>query len=182
MKPVLSFAFALFLATVAAGIARGQLVNSEWNTGNGDWNVATNWFPNDVPDNGGGLTYAVQIGNRPVAAGAQVTFVPEDGTSDSIDSLVISSAQTCSPTATRFLSSGKQPLMASVRQFASILTPRRGLLASTPTISTSMVAAHRHDWRHSQRRYPDGNQRRKRALGIWPGQCRRFRRGRGDGF
>ena len=92
MKPVLSFAFALFLATVHAGIARGQLVNSEWNTGNGDWNVATNWFPNDVPDNGGGLTYAVQIGNRPVAAGAQVTFVPEDGTGDSIDSLVVSSA------------------------------------------------------------------------------------------
>ena len=44
--------------------AQAQLVNSEWNVGNGNWNVATNWFPNDVPDNGGGITYDVQIGNR----------------------------------------------------------------------------------------------------------------------
>ena len=47
-----------------APAAHAQLVNSEWNTGNGNWNVATNWFPNAVPDNGGGFTYDVQIGNR----------------------------------------------------------------------------------------------------------------------
>src|SRR5687768_17292656 len=70
---------------VFAQPARAQVVvPSEWNTGNGNWNVAGNWFPNDVPDNGGGFTYDVQIGNRPVAADAAVTFIPEDGTSDSI--------------------------------------------------------------------------------------------------
>jgi hypothetical protein len=70
--------------------AEAQLVNSEWNVGSGDWNVATNWFPNDVPDNGGGFTYNVQIGNRPVAAGAVVTFIPEDGGADTIETLTIS--------------------------------------------------------------------------------------------
>ena len=55
------------LSWVVGGMAHAQLVNSEWNVGNGNWNVATNWFPNDVPDNGGGITYDVQIGNRPVA-------------------------------------------------------------------------------------------------------------------
>lgn len=67
-----------------------QLVNSEWNTGSGNWNVATNWFPNDVPDNGGGLTYDVEIGNRPVAANAAVVLIPEDGVSDTISSLTMS--------------------------------------------------------------------------------------------
>jgi autotransporter-associated beta strand protein len=71
--------------------AAGQ-INSTWNTGNGTWNVATNWAPNDVPDNGGGLTYNVFIGNAPIAAGAQVTFVPEDGTSDTITSLIITNS------------------------------------------------------------------------------------------
>jgi hypothetical protein len=73
-----------------AAISRAQLVNSEWNVGAGNWNVPGNWFPNDVPDNGGGFTYNVQIGNRPVAAGAVVTFVPEDGTGDTIETLTIS--------------------------------------------------------------------------------------------
>lgn len=80
-------AFSLFLP---AGAAMAQLVNSEWNTGSGTWNIATNWFPNDVPDNGGGLTYDVEIGNRPVAANAAVTLVPEDGTSDTITTLTVS--------------------------------------------------------------------------------------------
>src|SRR5688572_23609970 len=73
--------------------ARAQVVvPSEWNTGNGSWNVAGNWFPLDVPDDGGGFIYDVQIGNRPVAAGAGVTFIPEDGTSDTVTSLTISGA------------------------------------------------------------------------------------------
>ena len=83
-------AFALTLVLTA--MARSQLVNSEWNMGNGNWNVATNWFPNDVPDNGGGITYDVQIGNRPVGNGAGVTFVPEDGTSDTISNLIITNS------------------------------------------------------------------------------------------
>ena len=141
MKPVLSFAFALFLATVAAGIARGQLVNSEWNTGNGDWNVATNWFPNDVPDNGGGLTYAVQIGNRPVAAGAQVTFVPEDGTSDSIDSLVISSAADLFTNGNQIFVVGQTTVdgVGTTIRIDPHTTP--GTFGLDTTISTSMVAA-----------------------------------------
>ena len=78
------------LVLLFAPLANAQLVNSEWNVGSGDWNIATNWFPNDVPDNGGGFTYNVQIGNRPVAAGATVTFIPEDGSADTIETLAIS--------------------------------------------------------------------------------------------
>jgi hypothetical protein len=79
----------LLLLLIVVNPAKAQLVNSEWNTGNGSWNVAGNWAPNDVPDNGGGFTYDVEIGNRAVAAGAQVTFTPEDGTTDTITSLLV---------------------------------------------------------------------------------------------
>jgi hypothetical protein len=78
------------VVVAGATVSRGQVVNSEWNTGNGAWNVPTNWFPNDVPDNGGGFTYDVEIGNRPVAANATVSLIPEDGASDTITSLVVS--------------------------------------------------------------------------------------------
>lgn len=83
-------ALSLLMAAALSRPAHSQVVNSEWNTGNGDWNVAGNWFPNAAPDNGGGFTYNVQIGNRPVAAGAQVDFVPVSGTSDTITSLTVS--------------------------------------------------------------------------------------------
>jgi hypothetical protein len=82
--------FALGFIVAGAAIGQAQVVNSEWNTGNGDWNVAANWFPSAAPDNGGGFTYNVQIGNRPVALGAQVDFVPVSGTSDTITSLTVS--------------------------------------------------------------------------------------------
>ena len=67
----------------------GAQIVSEWNTGNGNWNVPASWSGNDVPDNGGGNIYNVQIGNRPVANNAEVEFVPEDGTSDTINALTI---------------------------------------------------------------------------------------------
>src|SRR5262245_47606290 len=66
-----------------------QVVNSEWNTGNGNWNVPTNWLPNASPDNGGGFTYNLTIGNRVAAAGAGVTFVPVSGTSDTVSTLTV---------------------------------------------------------------------------------------------
>ncbi len=71
--------------------SNAQAVASEWNTGSGDWNIAANWFPNQVPDNGVN-TYDVQIGNRPVAASAAVNLVPQDGTSDTVSSLIVSGA------------------------------------------------------------------------------------------
>jgi hypothetical protein len=86
---VRSLACALLVVALSTPL-QAQLVNSEWNTGSGAWNIPTNWFPNDVPDNGGGLTYDVEIGNRPVAVNAAVTLVPEDGTSDTITSLTVS--------------------------------------------------------------------------------------------
>ncbi|MBA3484054.1 MAG: hypothetical protein H0T51_19795, partial [Pirellulales bacterium] len=85
--------FAALTMLASSRPAEAQVVvPSEWNTGNGNWNVAGNWFPNDVPDDGGGFTYDVQIGNRPVAAGAGVFFIPEDGTGDTVSSLSISGA------------------------------------------------------------------------------------------
>ena len=89
-KPSIRIGLAIGVLLALVHPLSAQLVNSEWNTGNGSWNVTTNWFPNDVPDNGGGITYDVTIGNRPVAANAAVTFIPEDGTSDSITALTMS--------------------------------------------------------------------------------------------
>lgn len=83
-------ASALLAAVSTGNVAYGQLINSEWNTGNGTWNVAANWTPVGVPDNGGGFTFDVEIGNLAPAANAFVTFVPQDGTSDTINSLIIS--------------------------------------------------------------------------------------------
>src|SRR6188472_2055733 len=73
--------------------SRAQLVNRDWNAGNGNWNVAGNWSPNtSAPDNGTpvGVTYNVQIGNLVAAKDAQVTFVPVSGTGDTIETLTIS--------------------------------------------------------------------------------------------
>src|SRR5262245_780579 len=71
-------AFALIVVQLlSTGAAQAQLVNRDWNTGNGAWNIAGNWTPTtSAPDNGTpvGVTYNVQIGNLGVAAGAQVTF------------------------------------------------------------------------------------------------------------
>src|SRR3954451_23575701 len=80
---------------VVSDEARAQVINSEWNASIGNWNVPGNWFPSaSSPDNGAPLvtnTYNVQIGNRPVASGAAVTFVPTSGASDTISTLTISS-------------------------------------------------------------------------------------------
>jgi hypothetical protein len=52
------------VATVAASLcpalAFGQ-TNSTWNGGTGNWSNATDWSPNQVPNNGGGNTYDVTI-------------------------------------------------------------------------------------------------------------------------
>jgi hypothetical protein len=90
LRRVASRLLTFLAAALAASSGQAQLVNSEWNTVSGNWNVPGNWFPNDVPDNGGGFTYNVQIGNRPVAANAVVTFIPEDGTGDNIEQLTVS--------------------------------------------------------------------------------------------
>lgn len=87
-KPWRRSAAAMLMAASAA--VQAQVVNSQWNAGTGNWNVTGNWTPADVPDNGGGFTYNVQIGNLAPAANAAVTFIPEDGASDTIDSLIIS--------------------------------------------------------------------------------------------
>jgi hypothetical protein len=74
--------------------AGAQVVNSSWNTTNGNWNVPGNWTPNTAaPNNGAPLvtnTYNVSIGNLAVANAAQVTFVPPSGTTASISTLTVS--------------------------------------------------------------------------------------------
>ncbi len=87
LRRMLAIAFVVVLFSHSA---LAQIVNSEWNVANGNWNVAANWFPNASPNNGGGFTFNVQIGNRPVAANAQVTFIPPAGTSATISTLTVS--------------------------------------------------------------------------------------------
>lgn len=100
-------------ALFGSGIARGQVVNSEWNSFNGAWNAAGNWLPNDVPDNGGGLTYNVQIGNRPIAVNGAVTFIPEDGTSDTVTSLTITGGADLFTNGNQLLVTGQTTLSGS---------------------------------------------------------------------
>jgi hypothetical protein len=79
----------VLMVALAADFARAQVVSSEWNTGSGFWNVPANWSPVGVPDNGGGVTFNVQIGNRAVATNALVRFTPQDGTSDTVSTLSV---------------------------------------------------------------------------------------------
>jgi hypothetical protein len=83
-------AISLAVSLIVAVPARAVIINSEWNAGNGNWNVAANWDPVDIPDNASGRTHYVKIGNRPVAAGAVVTYIPEDGNFDTVSALEIS--------------------------------------------------------------------------------------------
>ncbi|HEV3409452.1 MAG TPA: hypothetical protein VG095_04115, partial [Chthoniobacterales bacterium] len=84
---------------------------AEWNTASGNWNVPGNWSPAVVPD---GSTFNVAIGNRPVAANAAVTFVPEDGTSDTIASLAISGGADLFTNGNQLLVTGQTTLSGSI--------------------------------------------------------------------
>ncbi|HWB05356.1 MAG TPA: hypothetical protein VG796_20145 [Verrucomicrobiales bacterium] len=77
--------------SLSIAAARAQSTSSDWNTGTGAWDTASNWLPAGVPGNGGDITYDVRIGNLPLATDALVTLVPKSGTSATINSLSISS-------------------------------------------------------------------------------------------
>jgi hypothetical protein len=51
---------AVMAACLCPALAFGQ-TNSSWNGGTGSWSNATDWTPNQVPNNGGGNTYNVTI-------------------------------------------------------------------------------------------------------------------------
>jgi len=51
---------AVMAACLCPTLAFGQ-TNSSWNGGTGNWSNATDWNPNQVPNNGGGNTYNVTI-------------------------------------------------------------------------------------------------------------------------
>lgn len=51
---------AVIVACLCPNLAFGQ-TNSIWNGGTGNWSTATDWTPNQVPNNGGGNTYNVTI-------------------------------------------------------------------------------------------------------------------------
>src|ERR1700693_643148 len=50
----------LIAASLCPAAVLGQ-TDSSWNGGPGNWNTATNWNPNAVPNDGGGNTYNVAI-------------------------------------------------------------------------------------------------------------------------
>jgi hypothetical protein len=56
----LIFAGAVIAACLCPTLAFGQ-TNSSWNGGIGNWSNATDWTPNQVPNNGAGNTYNVTI-------------------------------------------------------------------------------------------------------------------------
>jgi hypothetical protein len=90
MSPATLRLLSVILLLTAVSTARAVIINSEWNTGNGFWNVAANWAPVDVPDNASGRNHHVKIGNRAVANGAVVTFITEDGNFDIVTTMAIS--------------------------------------------------------------------------------------------
>jgi hypothetical protein len=71
------------------GTAYAVLINSTWNGGVGNWNVAGNWSPAGVPNNGGGNTFNVLIDN----GNATASTVSLD-TSVTIENLTIDSGDT----------------------------------------------------------------------------------------
>ncbi|HEY4232877.1 MAG TPA: hypothetical protein VGM76_05610 [Lacipirellulaceae bacterium] len=79
---------ALLFAIASVGLpCHAQVVNSQWVPASGNWNLATNWNPNGVPNNNGAITtYNVQIGTL-APSNAQVTFIPPTGTSATISTL-----------------------------------------------------------------------------------------------
>ncbi|MFT3784574.1 MAG: PEP-CTERM sorting domain-containing protein [Tepidisphaeraceae bacterium] len=79
----------LAAACLSNSPARAAVINSNWNVGNGNWNIAGNWSPSGVPINGVN-TYNVSIGNLAIASGAQVTYIPAVGTSSTISTLTVS--------------------------------------------------------------------------------------------
>src|SRR6266478_9616488 len=54
--------FMVMLAFVSSAIGgHAGTINSSWNGGTGNWNVATDWTPNGAPNNGGGNAFNVTI-------------------------------------------------------------------------------------------------------------------------
>jgi len=72
---------AVMAACLCPTLAFGQ-TNSSWNGGTGNWNNATDWTPNQVPNNGGGNTYNVTIDS----GGTDVVTLNQSAT---INSLVL---------------------------------------------------------------------------------------------
>ena len=54
----ISFILAFLFVSPALALAQ---TNSSWVSGSGNWSNASNWSPNQVPNNGGGNTYSVTI-------------------------------------------------------------------------------------------------------------------------
>src|SRR5260370_26628111 len=71
----------------AIGVHAGT-INSSWNGGTGNWNVATDWTPNGVPNNGGGNIFNVSIDSGGTDLGtlnqkANIAFLVLGGTTGS---------------------------------------------------------------------------------------------------
>jgi len=77
----LALVAAVMVACLCPALAFGQ-TNSTWNGGTGNWSNATDWSPNQVPNNGGGNTYNVTIDS----GGADTVTLDQ---SASINSLVL---------------------------------------------------------------------------------------------
>src|ERR1700722_11339327 len=72
---------ALMAACLCPKLAFGQ-TNSSWNGGTGNWSNATDWTPNQVPNNGGGNTYNVTIGS---SGGVNNVTLNQNATVNSLD-------------------------------------------------------------------------------------------------
>ena len=72
---------AVIAACLCPALALGQ-TNSSWNGGTGNWSNATDWTPNQVPNNGGGNTYNVTIGS---SGGVNNVTLNQNATVNSLD-------------------------------------------------------------------------------------------------
>src|SRR3984885_16044880 len=100
---------AVIAACLCPALALGQ-TNSSWNGGTGNWSNATDWNPNQVPNNGGGNTYNVSIDsggadNVTLDQNATISSLTLGGVGSGIDSflegpdtLTITGTATVNPT------------------------------------------------------------------------------------
>src|SRR6202035_1988568 len=111
--PRISGGILLLVAAIAACFCTPQAfgqTNSEWNGGIGNWSNATDWNPNQVPNNGGGNTYNVTIDsggadNVTLDQNATISSLTLGGVGSGIDSflegpdtLTITGTATVNPT------------------------------------------------------------------------------------
>jgi hypothetical protein len=134
---------AVMAASLCPALAFGQ-TNSTWDGGAGNWSTATDWTPNQVPNNGGGNTYNVIINsvssevtlnqNATISSLTLGSFSTLMEASGQPETLTVSGAITVSEFGSLWVNAGSTITAATVTNSGEVLVGISGNL-STLTVS-----------------------------------------------